>query len=75
MTTAGGGVVRNDASDLQVQVLAGGDVAVATYFVDNETRSPDGEVTTAKAFETDIWEKVDGDWKIVGLHYSEITSE
>jgi ketosteroid isomerase-like protein len=75
MVAAGGGVVRNDISDVQVQVLPGGDAAVATYFVDNQTRSADGEVTAAKAFETDVWQKAHGEWKIISLHYCEITAE
>ena len=75
IVAAGGGVKRNDISDMQVQVLPGGESAVATYFVGNQTRSADGEVTAAKAFETDVWQKVHGEWKIISLHYSEITSE
>ena len=59
-------------SDLQVQVLPGGEAAVATYFVDNEPVSPDGSVAAARAFETDVWQKIDGEWKIVSLHYTEI---
>lgn len=72
MIKAGGGVELNDMSDLRIQVLPGGDAAVATYFVDNRSRSADGDVTTAKAFETDVWQKTDGTWKIVSLHYTEI---
>ena len=72
---AGGGVEKNEESDLQVQVMPGGDVAIATYFVDNRSRSPDGEVTSARAFETDVWQKIDGKWLIVNMHYSEIASE
>jgi len=75
MVAAGGVVERNDISDLQVRVLPGGEAAVATYFVDNQSRSPDDKVTTAKAFETDVWQKTHGDWKIVSLHYNEIAAE
>jgi ketosteroid isomerase-like protein len=75
MVAAGGGVERNDASDLQVRVLPGGEAAVVTYFVNNQSRSPDGKVTSAKAFETEVWEKINGDWKIVSLHYTEIVPE
>ena len=69
---AGGGVEKNDLSDLRLQVLGDGDVVVATYFVDNRSRSPDGDVSSAKAFETDVWQKIDGAWKIVSLHYSDV---
>ena len=39
---AGGGVEKNVMSDLKVQVMPGGEVAVSTSFIDNITRSPDG---------------------------------
>ena len=68
---AGGGANKNDMSELRVQVLSD-TVAVASYFVDNESKSPDGDITSTKAFETDVWQKIDGEWKIVSLHYSEI---
>ena len=42
---AGGGVEKNEMSDLKVQVLPGGNVAVSTAFIDNVTRSPDGSST------------------------------
>ncbi len=38
---AGGGVELNEMSDLQVQVMPSGDVAIATSFIDNRTRSAD----------------------------------
>jgi ketosteroid isomerase-like protein len=75
LMAAGGGVELNEMSDLQVQVLPGGDVAIATSFIDNRTRSADGTKATARAFETDVWQKIDGKWKIISLHYSEIPAE
>jgi len=72
---AGGAVVLNDSSDMQVRVLPGGQAAVATFFVDYQFRSQDGEVETARAFETDVWQKIHGEWKIVSLHYNEIAAE
>lgn len=72
MMAAGGGVELNEMSDLKVQILPGGDAAVATSFIDNRTRSPDGTKTTSRAFETDVWQKAAGKWKIISLHYSEI---
>lgn len=71
---AGGGAQKNDMSELQVQVLSE-TVAVASYFVDNESRSPDGEVSSARAFETDVWQLTDDGWKIVSLHYTEIPAD
>jgi ketosteroid isomerase-like protein len=72
MIAAGGGVERNELSELQVQLLPGGHAAVATYFVDYRMRTPDGEVSEARAFESDVWQIIDGVWKLVNVHYSEI---
>lgn len=72
--SAGGRVEKNELSDIQVRVLAGGSAAVASYFVDYAMRAPDGSVSTARAFESDVWQKIDGEWKIVSLHYTEIAS-
>lgn len=68
---AGGGVVVNELSDIVIQVMPGGTVAISTYFVDNKTRY-DGELMELRAFETDVWNKIDGEWKVVSLHYSEL---
>ncbi|MBT5153005.1 MAG: nuclear transport factor 2 family protein [Gammaproteobacteria bacterium] len=72
---AGGGVELNEMSDLQVQVMPNGDVAISTSFIDNRTRSPDGTTSTTRAFESDIWQKIDGKWKIISLHHSGIQPE
>ena len=74
LMAAGGGVERNDMSDLQVQVMPSGDVAIATSFIDNRTRSPDGTTSTSKAFETDVWQKIEGRWQIISLHHSGISA-
>ncbi len=66
---SGSGVEKNDTSDVQVQLIAGGEVAIVTSFIDNRTRYPDG-ITEERAFETDVWQKVDSAWKIISLHYS-----
>lgn len=66
----GGGVEKNDLSDLRVQVSPGGDAAVATYVVDVVTRQVDGSKTKEQAYETDVWYKRDGRWRIVHLHYN-----
>lgn len=71
LMAAGGGVEVNTMSDLIIQVLAS-DVAVTTAFIHNKTRSPEGEVEEINAFETDVWRKIDGKWKIVSLHYTVI---
>lgn len=75
MVDAGGAVEKNDISDLRIQVMPGGDVAVASYFADFRARTADGQVSSAKAFESDVWQKIDGEWRIINLHYSEIAAE
>lgn len=75
MIAAGGGVEKNELSDLRIQVMPGGEVAVASYFVDYALRTPDGALETSKAFESEVWRKIDGAWKIVNLHYSEIPDD
>lgn len=72
---AGGGVEKNEMSDLKVQVLDSGNVAIATSFIDNVTRSPDGTKTAIRAFETDVWQRINGEWKVVSLHYTELPAE
>jgi len=66
----GGGIEKNALSDIRVQISPGGDAAVATYVVDVVTRQADGKKTKERAFETDVWYKRDGKWKIVHLHYN-----
>ncbi len=66
----GGGVESNELSDLKVQVGPDGKTAVVTYVATVVTRSPDGKRTKEQVWETDIWFKRDGQWKIVHLHYN-----
>ncbi len=75
LIAAGGAVEKNELSDIQVKVMPGGNAAVATYFTDYRLREPDGEIVALKAFETDVWQKIDGAWKVVSLHYTEIPPE
>jgi ketosteroid isomerase-like protein len=72
MMEAGGGVEVNEMSDVVIQMMPSGEVAIATSFIDNRTRSVEGEVSTVRGFETDVWQKIDGEWKIISLHYTEI---
>lgn len=72
---AGGGVELNEMSQLKVQLMPGGDTAIATSFVKNRTRAADGTKSTSNAYETDVWHKIDGEWKIISLHYSVIAGE
>ncbi len=65
---AGGAVEKSDVLDLQVRMLPGGNAAIASFFVDYRMHTPDGEVVVQQAFETEVWQKIDGAWKLVGLH-------
>ena len=73
MIKAGGGVEAYDLSDVQVRLLPG-NAAIANYFVDYRIRNADGSVSEGRAFETDIWQKIGGAWRVVGLHYSDVES-
>ena len=75
MIEGGGGVETYDLSDVQVRMLAGGDAAIANYFVEYRIRNADESVSEGRAFETDIWQKIDGAWRVVGLHYSDIAGQ
>ena len=66
----GGGIEKNDISDVQVRVIPGSEAAAATYRIVVHTRSPSGEVSREQAVETDVWVRQDGAWKILSLHYS-----
>ena len=75
LMAAGGGVELNEMSDLKVHVMPSGNAAVSTSFINNRTRSPDGTTSSSKAFETDVWQKIGGKWKIISLHHSEIPAQ
>tara|TARA_B110000116_G_scaffold59138_1_gene50542 strand:+ start:116 stop:577 length:462 start_codon:yes stop_codon:yes gene_type:complete len=75
MVGAGGGVEKNTASDIQVMVAPGGNTAVVGFFIENRSRSPDGNINEEKGYETEVWQKIDGAWKIISLHYSVIAPE
>jgi ketosteroid isomerase-like protein len=72
---AGGGVDRNEMTDLRIQVLADGEVAVATYILETDSHTADGESSTIRAYETDVWQRGADDWKIVSMHYSEAADD
>ncbi len=72
---AGASVEKNETSDVRVQMMPSGDVAVVTSFIDNRTRGTDGETTTVRAFETEVWQKIGDEWKVISLHYTEIPAE
>jgi ketosteroid isomerase-like protein len=70
MVGAGGGVEKNATSNMQIKVSPDGNTAIVSVYVDNRSRSPEGEINEEKGYETEIWSKIDGEWKIIALHYS-----
>ena len=56
-------------------VAPGGNTAVVGSFIENRSRSPEGNINEEKAYETEVWQKIDGAWKIISLHYSVIAPE
>lgn len=69
---AGAGVEKNEITDIRIQVLADGKVAVATYVLETVSVTASGERSTMLAHETDVWHKRADGWKIVSMHYSEL---
>lgn len=67
---AGGGVQKNELSDIEIQMSPGGDAAIVTYQVDVETRSGDGSVDNTHAHETDVWFRTSAGWRITHVHYT-----
>jgi len=69
---AGAAVEKNEMTDIQIQVLADGKIAVATYVLETVSTTTNGERSTMLAHETDVWHKREDGWKIVSMHYSEL---
>lgn len=67
---AGNPVVSVNISDLIVRISPAGDSAVASYQIDVRNRHSDGRTTDEHAFETDVWVKRGGAWKITHAHYA-----
>ncbi len=65
---AGGVVEKNEISDLVIRMLPGNEAGIASFFIDYRFHNPGGEITVEQAFETGVWEKIDGEWKLVGMH-------
>lgn len=71
MIKAGGKVEHFTYTDMHVQMAPGADAAVASYVADVKVIGPDGKPTdNGKFYETDVWFKRGGAWKIVETHYS-----
>ena len=75
MVGAGEKKKKNTATDIQVKVTPDGNTAVVGAFIENRSRSPEGDINEEKGYETEVWSKIDGVWKIISLHYSVIAPE
>ncbi|MBS0395829.1 MAG: nuclear transport factor 2 family protein [Proteobacteria bacterium] len=67
---AGNGVAAWRLTDLVVRVGPAGDVAVASYHVDAANHYADGHDTHEQGYETDVWVRRHGRWRIEHVQYS-----
>jgi len=72
---AGGAVEKNAVSDLVIRMLPGDEAAIVSFFIDYRMHEPDGTVVEEQAFETEVWQKIDDAWQVVGLHNNVIPPE
>jgi ketosteroid isomerase-like protein len=71
MIQGGGHVDKFDYTDMKIAVSPAGDAAVASYQADVKVTTATGKPgDTGKFYETDVWFKRAGAWKIVETHYS-----
>lgn len=57
-------------SDLVIRVAPAADAAVASYQLAVRTRLANGKVTDERFFETDVWLRRNGEWRVAHVHYS-----
>jgi ketosteroid isomerase-like protein len=62
-------------SDLKVKVGPSGSAAIASYQLEVRTHHADGKTTTEHAFETDVWFKRKGAWRVTAVHYSTVPAK
>jgi calcium/calmodulin-dependent protein kinase (CaM kinase) II len=70
LVESGGGVVDSRSQDVRVRVGPTGDTAVVSYLAIARYRSPNGNETEGRFYETDVWFRRDGRWQIVHYHFS-----
>jgi ketosteroid isomerase-like protein len=70
LVEGGGGVVESRSEDVHVRVSPLGDSAVVTYPLFARYRGADGTESAALYYETDVWFRQDGGWKMVHYHFS-----
>jgi len=63
-------------ADLVIHGAPSGDTVVASYQLEVRTRHPAGKATDdERYFETDVWQKRAGAWKVVHVHYSALPAK
>ncbi len=72
-----GDVVRESVVDLvpAIWLSPAGDSAVAHWIHPFVYRTSDGDESTFIFAESDVWSKIDGEWKVVHIHYQEVAGE
>jgi ketosteroid isomerase-like protein len=71
----GGGNLSAEAADLQVQMLPGGESAVATFQMPVKTRFPNAEAASGRSsqiiyYMTTVWARRNSSWNIMHVHWS-----
>jgi ketosteroid isomerase-like protein len=67
---SGGAIEGFTYAELQVQISPSADAAVASYRATVRTKNPGKEPVVEMYFETDVFFKRAGQWKLVEVHYS-----
>jgi ketosteroid isomerase-like protein len=62
-------------TDLVIRIAPPGDTAIASYQLEVRTRHANAKPTDERAFESDVWQKRGGAWKVVHVHYSAIPAK
>ncbi len=70
LVEGGEGVIENRTEDVRVRISPMGDAAVVTYPVFARYRGTDGIESANQYYETNVWFRQDGGWKLVHLHFS-----
>ena len=70
----GGRVVTLDIpAEPEVLLNEAGDAAVVAFAWRETFKNPDGTITNSRFYETDIWFRRRGQWKIVKFHFTTLT--
>ncbi len=65
MVGAGGGVEKNTTSNMQIKVSPDGNTAVISFYINNRSRSPEGEINEEKGYETGMCSFIFFKWDLL----------